>query len=214
MGLFGKKRASVESAVESAEFYQQQVDSILNEDGPYSGAWKRLVKSVEKSNDMHYLIELRHGAEDVSTEPGPWSQDPERLEHWVADLVRRINARIRLLRSREPQPEVIAGVTFYQPALRAVLERSGSFNQTTQLAKLIPEPNNPHDKNAVAVEIRGQRIGHLKREDAAKYSPVLQQIDKPLSRKVTVRKANEGADEVLVALFYDPLPPPAEIGHS
>ena len=34
---------------------------------------------------------------------------------------------------------------------------------------LVPEPNNPHDSDAVRVEIGGVTVGHLHRDDAAAY---------------------------------------------
>lgn len=40
-------------------------------------------------------------------------------------------------------------------------------------AVLIPEKNNPHDINAVKVEIFGLRVGYLAREDAVIYRQAL-----------------------------------------
>jgi hypothetical protein len=40
-------------------------------------------------------------------------------------------------------------------------------------ALLVPEPQNSHDPNAVAVQIEGRTVGYLGREDAARYSSVL-----------------------------------------
>ena len=37
-------------------------------------------------------------------------------------------------------------------------------------AQLIPEPKNPHDKNAVRVEIAGQTVGYLSKENALRYA--------------------------------------------
>lgn len=36
-------------------------------------------------------------------------------------------------------------------------------------ALLIPERNNPHDKNGVRVEIHGRQVGHLSRASAKAY---------------------------------------------
>lgn len=41
------------------------------------------------------------------------------------------------------------------------------------VAALIPEPDNPHDSNAVKVLIDGHLVGHLSREDAVVYLPGL-----------------------------------------
>lgn len=40
-------------------------------------------------------------------------------------------------------------------------------------ASLVPEPRNEYDPLAVAVVIRGQIVGHLPREDAARFQPTL-----------------------------------------
>jgi collagen type III alpha len=40
----------------------------------------------------------------------------------------------------------------------------------------VAEPDNPHDRNAVAVLIAGQTVGYLPREDAPAYSRVLQRL--------------------------------------
>jgi hypothetical protein len=40
-------------------------------------------------------------------------------------------------------------------------------------ASLVPEPRNEYDPLAVAVVIRGQRVGHLPRVDAARFQPTL-----------------------------------------
>ena len=52
------------------------------------------------------------------------------------------------------------------------------MNESSSLT-LMPEPNNPHDKNAVAVYFRTHKIGHLSREVASKYQALL------LSNKVS-----------------------------
>jgi len=45
--------------------------------------------------------------------------------------------------------------------------------ELTEQASLIREPNNKHDRNAVRVEVRGQHVGHLPAEDAARYRAIL-----------------------------------------
>ena len=209
MGLFGKKSTTVQSA----EFYEREIDRILTDEGPDSGAWKSLVKSAEKSREVDYLIQLKAGAGRVFTGPDEWATDPERIDYWVDDLVRRIDARLRVVRPRPPQPPAIVGVTFYQEAMQRIFDASGSISATTRPAKLVPEPDNPHDKNAVAVEVKGERIGHLKREDAAQYSPALRRLDKPLPCRVTIwPEETKDGERVFLAHFFEPLPSPGEIG--
>jgi HIRAN domain-containing protein len=40
-------------------------------------------------------------------------------------------------------------------------------------AQLLTEPANPHDPNAVSVQVEGQTVGYLPREIAPKYASVL-----------------------------------------
>ena len=47
---------------------------------------------------------------------------------------------------------------------------------TDLVAALVPEPSNPHDRNAIMVQINGQHIGYLEKEDAARYQPVIRQV--------------------------------------
>lgn len=44
-----------------------------------------------------------------------------------------------------------------------------------QEVELKPEPENPHDRNAVSVRYKGKKIGHLSREMAAKYQSLIMQ---------------------------------------
>ncbi|MGS0683695.1 HIRAN domain-containing protein [Nakamurella sp. GG22] len=46
----------------------------------------------------------------------------------------------------------------------------------TEQASLIREPNNRHDRNPVRVEVRGQHVGHLPAEDAARYRATLDHL--------------------------------------
>jgi HIRAN domain len=41
---------------------------------------------------------------------------------------------------------------------------------------LVPEPQNPYDRNAVRCEVLGRLVGYLSRADASRYQPVLLQL--------------------------------------
>ncbi|HET8628479.1 MAG TPA: HIRAN domain-containing protein [Thermomicrobiales bacterium] len=57
---------------------------------------------------------------------------------------------------------------------RAANPRKGRIELTAILAC---EPDNPHDPAAVAVYVAGgRRVGHLSREDARAYQPLLQRL--------------------------------------
>jgi hypothetical protein len=44
------------------------------------------------------------------------------------------------------------------------------------VAVLVPEPTNPHDANAISVQIDGHLIGYLSRATAQEYLPGLKQL--------------------------------------
>jgi hypothetical protein len=62
----------------------------------------------------------------------------------------------------------IVGESFHQNYIRQVNRRArgGEFEIV-----LRAEPNNPHDRNAVAVLVDGKPVGHLAKETAAKWQP-------------------------------------------
>jgi hypothetical protein len=44
------------------------------------------------------------------------------------------------------------------------------------LAALVPEPDNPYDRNAIAVQIDERTVGYLDREKALAYQPVAKRL--------------------------------------
>lgn len=64
----------------------------------------------------------------------------------------------------------VVGESHYQPALKAIVGDHGdeSANMPVQ-ALLVPEPDNPYDKQAIKVEINGMKVGHLSRESARTF---------------------------------------------
>ena len=75
--------------------------------------------------------------------------------------------------------QLFVGESFYQSALLALLAGRGHTKTDVSsarkpiresfTARLIPEINNPHDANAVAVQINGRQVAHLSRSNAANY---------------------------------------------
>lgn len=67
------------------------------------------------------------------------------------------------------------GESFYVDALRSLFPRKlpGGGQELFSRAALVPDPTNPHDRNAVKVIVDGWHVGHLSRGDAAAYQPVL-----------------------------------------
>lgn len=70
----------------------------------------------------------------------------------------------------------VVGESHYQSALQAVVggrDAYGFENAVAARAVLVPEPDNPHDRNAVRVDIDGRPVGHIAREQAVAYQPPL-----------------------------------------
>lgn len=71
-------------------------------------------------------------------------------------------------------PVAAVGESHYQPALAEICERSdGEAILFECEALLVPEFDNPHDENAVRVEIRGRTVAYLSRPDAIAYRPII-----------------------------------------
>jgi hypothetical protein len=73
----------------------------------------------------------------------------------------------------------VVGESFYEDAFRQVCgpKREEGYDMEV-VAELWPEPDNPYDSGAVAVRVRGFKVGHLSREDARLYRAL---IDEALS---------------------------------
>lgn len=74
----------------------------------------------------------------------------------------------------------VVGVSRRQDALAAIMDQHGRSGRTVTLdALLILENSNPHDANAVRVEIDNALIGYLSRENAARYRADLAAANTP-----------------------------------
>lgn len=79
----------------------------------------------------------------------------------------------------------VVGVSRRQDVLAAIVERRGRSGRTVNTdATLILENTNPHDVNAVRVEIDGALIGYLSRDNARRYRADLAAAGQP---QATVR---------------------------
>ena len=68
----------------------------------------------------------------------------------------------------------VVGESYYQDALEAIAgPKTKSGVELEVKARLVPEPENPHDANAVAVYIEGRKVGHLPRDMAAEWVATL-----------------------------------------
>ncbi len=65
---------------------------------------------------------------------------------------------------------IVVGVSFYQKALEKICScKSEEGVKMLFPAKIIPYDNNPVDPYAVRIEIKGETVGHLSRNDACKW---------------------------------------------
>jgi hypothetical protein len=71
----------------------------------------------------------------------------------------------------------VVGESYYQPALDEIAggRTTEGYVVREHLAALVLEPQNPYDKQAIAVQIEGRVVGHLSREDARTYGPFIRQ---------------------------------------
>lgn len=64
----------------------------------------------------------------------------------------------------------VAGTSHYQGALKTIAgDHGNSRAEVFCIALLVPEPNNPHDDQAVRVDINGSQVGYLPREHAVSF---------------------------------------------
>ena len=74
----------------------------------------------------------------------------------------------------------VVGVSRRQQALAAIVERRGRSGRTLTIdAVLALEDTNPHDANAVRVEIDGEMVGYLSRNNARRYRADLAAVGQP-----------------------------------
>lgn len=73
----------------------------------------------------------------------------------------------------------IVGEAYRETQISAALGRQMKLDEEieeTLEALLVPEPDNPHDANAISVRVRGQVVGYLSREAATLYRPIIHRI--------------------------------------
>ncbi len=75
----------------------------------------------------------------------------------------------------------ISGESYTQDALRTIAQGSdceGTLVQTVT-AQLVPEPENPHDKNAIRVDVGGMKVGYVPKTGAAPWRKRVKSIGSP-----------------------------------
>jgi hypothetical protein len=71
----------------------------------------------------------------------------------------------------------VVGESHYQEALELITGgKTEEAHDLEKWASLIREPDNPYDRNAVAVYIDGRKVGYLSRDDAPQYGVLLDEL--------------------------------------
>jgi hypothetical protein len=71
----------------------------------------------------------------------------------------------------------VVGTSHYQPALAEISGRRGDEEiRFGTRATLVPEPDNPHDPNAIAVHIAKQLVGYLSRDENPRWQEVVRTL--------------------------------------
>lgn len=96
----------------------------------------------------------------------------------VAQQPIRTHNPVPLIRCRAGAfPQEVVGERHYLATFERLFgDRDEAGVDLETLACLVREPNNPHDANAVRVEIQGQKIGYIPRDDAARLAPHLDRL--------------------------------------
>ncbi|MEA2424930.1 MAG: hypothetical protein QOH13_1340 [Thermoleophilaceae bacterium] len=71
----------------------------------------------------------------------------------------------------------VVGTSHYQPELKKVSGRQADEEiRVEKTATLHPEPDNPHDPNAIAVRIDGDLVGYLSRDENVRWQEIVKQL--------------------------------------
>lgn len=122
----------------------------------------------------------------------------------------RERVRVQILEGNETLE--VVGESHYLTELWSIVgqHRRGGPVRFPTIALLVPEPENPYDKNAIKVVIDGLQVGHLSRTDAPRYRPgILKLMDDAGGALVGLRaeivgRGDDDRDLLGVFLEHDP----------
>ena len=100
----------------------------------------------------------------------------------------------------------VVGESYRQDAIRSAAESSAISlgGRTPVQAVLRPEPDNPHDQNAIAVMVGRWHVGYIGREDAAILRPGLWRLMEQRSAPIALEGVITGQPTLGVFLSFDP----------
>jgi hypothetical protein len=126
----------------------------------------------------------------------------EEEEDAAADREWRSSVRatgVQIAPSDEESVELdVVGESGYQrdlAGLMATLRSGPTGSEVYSVAKLVREPTNRHDRNAVQVLIHGRPVGYLSRYDAEGAQPWLKQIERTGKPAFVVARIGGGRDD-------------------
>ncbi|MFF5295272.1 HIRAN domain-containing protein [Paractinoplanes globisporus] len=69
----------------------------------------------------------------------------------------------------------VVGESHYQQSIRTLFDADlkGDGAELTTTVQLVPDPKNKFDRNAVGVWVGPRQLGHLSRDEAVRYAPIL-----------------------------------------
>jgi hypothetical protein len=90
-------------------------------------------------------------------------------------------------------PVDVVGESYHQEELQRLCGRPGGQGLPRRVftAQLVREPDNPHDPDAVRVDIGGLPVGHLPRQDAPRFHAVIKRLSRQ-GQAVTARAVARG----------------------
>jgi Zinc finger found in FPG and IleRS len=154
---------------------------------------------------MGFLDRLRgkkpqSDAPSVPTSRAPLPPPAVPADHPVPEQAVQVTA---MLYSGDETLEVV-GESNYQRALRRIARVSdGSDIRHPIVAVLVPEPDNPYDENAIAVQIDGSVVGYLSRNDAVAYGPGLRALMADSGKYVALEGVAVGGGSNVIGVFLD-----------
>lgn len=85
-----------------------------------------------------------------------------------------------LLAKPDAYPNVeVAGEAWREREITTAVGQNPRLDEEIEVslpAVLVPEPDNPHDQNAISVRVRGQVVGYIERADTKKYLKDVQRV--------------------------------------
>jgi hypothetical protein len=107
----------------------------------------------------------------------------------------------------------VVGTSHYQEALTEISGRQADEEiRVEKIAVLVPEPDNPHDPNAIAVQIDGRLVGYLSRNENPRWQDIVKTLgarDHSAAAEAMIAGRGPGGGTTNLGVFLR-LPTPTE----